>query len=63
MVKIVRRKGRKLRKRRGMLTLEWILLITILVIGVVAGLSVVRNSLIGEFVDLTQAITGVDVGE
>jgi len=61
-VKKTRRKGNKRRKKRGMLTLEWILLVTILVIGLVAGIAAVRGALVSEFAELIQSICGVDVG-
>jgi hypothetical protein len=57
--RVERRTGR--RQRRGSLTIEWIALVTILVIGVIGGLGVVRNALIREFHDLTEAICETDV--
>jgi hypothetical protein len=45
------------RRRRGVLTLEWILLVTVIVIGVIGGLGVVRNATVGELRDLAEAIT------
>ena len=45
---------------QGVLTFEWILLITVLVIGVVGGLSAVRDGIISELGDLSVAITSVD---
>jgi len=59
-VKRRRRKRRLL--RRGVLTVEWILLTTILVIGSIAALSLVRNALIEQFVNLVSSICGVNVG-
>jgi len=47
---------RRRRKRRGMLTLEWILLVTVLVIGIIGGLGGVRDAINSELVDLQQAI-------
>jgi hypothetical protein len=52
------------RGRRGVLTLEWILLISVLVIGVIGGLGAVRDALICELKDLADCIgTFVDCDE
>lgn len=51
-----RKNHRLKRRRRGLLTFEWLLLITVVVIGIVGGLAVVRNSLIDELCDLALAI-------
>jgi hypothetical protein len=50
-----------LRRRRGVLTLEWILLVTVIVIGVIGGLGIVRNATVGELRDLAEAITALNV--
>ncbi|MCG8586963.1 MAG: hypothetical protein MI757_19840 [Pirellulales bacterium] len=47
--------------RRGMLTLEWIFLITLLSIGLVTGLSAVRNSLLDKMADLCECIENLQV--
>ena len=52
---------RQPRKRRGVLTLEWILLVTVIVIGIIGGLGVVRNATLGELKDLAEAITHLNV--
>ena len=49
------------RRRRGVLTLEWILLVTVIVLGIVGGLGVVRNATLGELQDLAEAITHLNV--
>jgi hypothetical protein len=49
------------RRRRGVLTLEWILLVTVIVIGVIGGLGVVRNATVGELRDLAEAVTQLNV--
>jgi len=49
------------RRRRGLLTLEWILLVTVIVIGITGGLGVVRNATVGELRDLAEAITHLNV--
>jgi len=48
-------------KRRGVLTLEWILLVTVLVIGIIGGLGAVRNATVGELQDLAEAIEALNV--
>ena len=50
------------RQRRGALTLEWILLVTVLVIGVIGGLAAVRNATNTELFDLASAISAINVG-
>jgi hypothetical protein len=49
------------RQRRGSLSLEWVLLVTVLVIGIVSGLAAVRNATNGELLDLSQAIDAISV--
>ncbi len=44
----------------GVLTFEWILLITVLVIGVVGGLSAVRDAMITELGDVAEAVISLD---
>ena len=44
------------KQRRGILTFEWILLVTVLVIGVIGGLGAVRNAILVELHDLADAI-------
>lgn len=51
-----RRKAAKRRIRRGVLTFEWILLISLLVIGIIGGLSAVRNALLCELNDLAECV-------
>ena len=45
---------------RGVLTFEWVLLITVLVIGIVGGLSAVRDALITELGDVAEAMISLD---
>jgi hypothetical protein len=47
--------------RRGALALEWVLLITIVVIGVLGGLAAVRNATIQEITDLSKAVEQINV--
>jgi hypothetical protein len=49
------------RRRRGMLTLEWILLVTVVVIGIVGGLGAVRNALLSELHDLANCIQALNI--
>ena len=48
-------------KRRGALTLEWVLLVTVLVIGIIGGLGAVRNATNGELLDLAEAIESLNI--
>ena len=45
---------------QGVLTFEWILLITVLVIGIVGGLSAVRDGIIDELGDVAGAVVNID---
>ena len=49
-------------KRRGALTLEWILLVTVLFIGIIGGMAAVRNATNAELLDLANAINAINVG-
>ncbi len=44
----------------GVLSFEWALLLTVMVIGVVAGLSAARDAIIDEFGDAAQAMLALD---
>jgi len=46
-------------KRRGVLTLEWILLVTLLVIGTIGGMAAVRYATLTEMGQLAQAISNM----
>ena len=59
-MKEVVRTGKRGRQRRGMFTFEWILLISILVIGIIGGLSAVRNALLCELKDLADCIQALN---
>ncbi len=48
------------REDEGVLTFEWILLITVLVIGIVGGLSAVRDAVISELGDVAEAVISLD---
>lgn len=44
----------------GVLTFEWILLVTLLTIGVVGGIAAVRDAIIDELGDVAQAMLALD---
>ena len=44
----------------GFLAFEWVLLVTLLVIGIVAGLAAVRDAIIDELGDVAQAMLALD---
>jgi hypothetical protein len=48
-------------KRRGVLTLEWVLLFTVIVIGIIGGLGAVRNATNAELLDLADAIEALNI--
>ena len=43
-------------RRRGFLTIEWIILVTVVIIGTIAAVGLIRNKLIEEYQELTQSI-------
>lgn len=47
-------------EQRGVLTFEWVLLITVLVIGIVGGLTAARDALITELGDVAEAMISLD---
>ena len=44
----------------GVLTFEWVLLVTLLTIGIVSGLSAARDAIIDELGDVAQAMLALD---
>lgn len=48
-------------RRRGSVTVEYILLLTLVGIGVIAGLACLRTSLVNELQDLADAITAISL--
>lgn len=46
-------------RRRGVVTAEYLFLLTLVGIGVIVGLAVVRNSLVQELCELAQAISAI----
>jgi hypothetical protein len=59
---MVTKKQLRSHRRRGALTLEWILLVTVLVIGIIGGMAAVRNATNAELLDLANAISAINVG-
>lgn len=57
-----RLKNPRQQRRRGALTLEWILLVTILIIGTVGGVAAVRNALILEYQEMIETICKMSIG-
>jgi len=53
------RKGRSA-ARRGVLTFEWILIVTLVVVGLIGGLAVVRNAMLDQLFDLGSAIEAMN---
>ncbi len=47
------------RNRKGAVTVEYILLVTLVGIGVLVGLAAVRNSLVNELEDIAAAISNI----
>ena len=47
--------------RKGALALEWVLLITIVVVGVLGGLAAVRNATVKEITDLSKAVEQINI--
>jgi hypothetical protein len=54
-------KRKRLHRRRGILTLEWILLCTVLIIGTVGGIAAVRNALILEYREMIDTICQMSI--
>jgi Flp pilus assembly pilin Flp len=48
------------REEEGVLSFEWTLLVTLLLLGIVAGLSAARDAIIDELGDVAQAMLAVD---
>lgn len=47
-------------EEEGVLSFEWVLLLTLLTIGIVSGLSAARDAVIDELADVAQASTAID---
>lgn len=61
MIQSVRRCLPSLRRKlRGVVTIEYLLLLTLVGIGVIVGLSTLREALINELNDLAEAINAIN---
>ena len=56
-------RSQKRARRRGGITLEWILLVTVLIIGTVGGVAAVRNALILEYQEMIETICEMSVAD
>jgi hypothetical protein len=54
--------GRGTTARRAVLTFEWILAVSLLVIGIIGGLAVVRNALLCQLQDMANCISALKCG-
>lgn len=52
--------GRMWKEEDGVLTFEWVLLVTLLTIGVVSGIAGARDAIIDELGDVAQAMLALD---
>lgn len=52
--------ARMVKEEDGVLSFEWILLVTLLTIGIVSGISAARDAIIDEFGDVAQAMLSLD---
>ena len=57
---MTRRTRKSTKNRRGVLSFEWVLLLTLLAIGVVAGLAGARDAIIDELGDVSEASISID---
>lgn len=48
------------RQDEGVLTFEWVLLVTVLVLGIVGGLSAVRDAVVTELGDVAEGVVALD---
>lgn len=48
-------------RRSGAVTVEYVLLVTLVGIGVLVGLAMIRNALVGELEDIASAISNIVV--
>jgi len=55
-----RARARRRKARRGVLTFEWILMVTLLVIGLIGGLAAVRNVVLDQLYDLQNAVEAMN---
>jgi hypothetical protein len=55
--------GRRSNRRRGAITLEWVLLVTVIIIGTVGAVAAVRNELVTEYVEILETICKMSICE
>ena len=51
---------RGMKNRRGALAFEWIVIVTLLVIGMISGLGALRNSILSKVVDVTESVNNLN---
>lgn len=51
------------RQRRGAIALEWIVLVTVIIIGTIGAVATVRNALIAEYVEILDTICQMSICE
>ena len=54
---------RPARKRRGAITLEWVVLVTVIIIGTIGAVAAVRNALVTEYVEILETICQMSISE
>ena len=55
-------KKRKSNRRRAAITLEWIIIVTVIIIGTVGAVAAVRNALIVEYGEILDTISQMTIG-
>jgi hypothetical protein len=55
--------ARASRKRRAAITLEWIIIVTVIIIGTVGAVAAVRNELVEEYVEILDTICEMSICE
>ena len=51
------------RRRRGAIALEWVILVTVIIIGTIGAVAAVRNALVTEYAEILETICDMSVGE
>ncbi|MEX2175222.1 MAG: hypothetical protein WD872_12740 [Pirellulaceae bacterium] len=49
-------------RRRGTIALEWIILVTVLVVGTIGAVAAVRGALVAEYVEILDTICQMSIG-
>jgi hypothetical protein len=50
-------------RRRGGIALEWVILVTVIIIGTIGAVAAVRNALVTEYAEILETICDMSVGE